>query len=222
VVSHIHRSNDEINPDDNIHQYPLPYYPHIVLVLPLHTDHRSCNNLVSTYNTSASAAMATNPRLTGALKDPRVPTELSNMLTNILAQLTTINKHLKLQGEVIACHDQILEGNSRAIALSPTKPVDGTGQGSTTNGFGTGGSNGNHGEGFHQPPTPHHGDFRDDLHNSFNKPKINFPRYDAKTDPLHGSTIVSPTSGGHTRWPLNKFGRPPCIWMVWLLSGIMP
>jgi hypothetical protein len=199
VASHIHCSDDEINPDGNINHYPLRYYPHIVLVLPLHTDHRSCNNLVSTYNTSASAAMATDPRLFGALKDPRVPTELSNMLTNILAQLTTINKRLELQGEAIACHYQILEGNSNTVALSLTKPVDRTGQGCTTTGFGTGGSNENHGEGFHQPPALHHGDIRDDLCNSFNKPKINFPRYDAKTDPLHGSTVVSPTSGAHTR-----------------------
>jgi hypothetical protein len=61
------------------------------------------------------------------------------------------------------------------------------GQTSVTTGTG-GRSNGNDGEGFRQPSAPQHrnngGDFREELHNLFHRPKLNFSCYDGEIDPL--------------------------------------
>jgi hypothetical protein len=51
-----------------------------------------------------------------------------------------------------------------------------------------GGNNGNSGVGSHQLSRSYQrhndSDLRDELRNSFHRPKINFPRYDRKIDPL--------------------------------------
>jgi hypothetical protein len=67
----------------------------------------------------------------------------------------------------------------------PAKPVDKNGQSSVPPGSGSEATaNDNDNEGFHHAPGPHHRDVRDDLRNSFHKPKLNFSCYDGETDPL--------------------------------------
>jgi hypothetical protein len=51
--------------------------------------------------------MSTDPRLPDTPKDPAGKEPIVDTLTNILTQLTMINKRLDLQGEAIARHDQL-------------------------------------------------------------------------------------------------------------------
>jgi hypothetical protein len=149
-----------------------------VLVSPLRTDRCSRINLVSDSRAGASAAMASDSWPPGA-QDPAASEAIADTLNTILAQLSTINKRLELQGEILARHDQLLEGQSGfgASMPIPAKPTDKIGQ--TTVASGVGGSSGNNGKGFHQPPGSHHRhngiDFREELRNSFHQPKLNFP-----------------------------------------------
>jgi hypothetical protein len=76
---------------------------------------------------------------------------------------------------------------SVASGPSPPKHTDKSGPGTTATGSGSGGGNGHTGDGSHQGTPNRHGqtgDFRDNLRNSFHRPKLNFPRYDGETDPL--------------------------------------
>jgi hypothetical protein len=88
--------------------------------------------------------------------------DLASTLNNIMAQLMSISKRLDLQGTTLAQHTQLLDGAEGAA-----------------NGGGTGVVNG-------AAPTTHHPprDYRDDLQNSFHRPKLNFPRYDDESVPL--------------------------------------
>jgi hypothetical protein len=160
-----------------------------MLVSPLRTNRRNRNNLVSDSRADASAAMATDSRPPDAQKDLASSDAFADTLHIILAQLATINKCLELQSEAPARHDQLL-GSQIGMAVStpnPAKPVEMNGQASVTTGT-CGGSNGNGGEGFRQPSRSQHrhngGDLREELCNSFHRPKLKFPRYDGETDPL--------------------------------------
>lgn len=182
MASHIHHCADEINPDASVPRYPLRSDPHAVLVPPLNFDRRVHNNLVSVSSNGAPATMTTESR-TGVPKDSGVPAEIANTLSTILAQLSTINKWLELQGVVIARHDQLLEGGNGSVFSTPSsaKHMTQTRPDNPTPGSGGGGHNNN---GPHHPSGPNNREFRDDLRNSFHCPKLNFPRYDSEVDPL--------------------------------------
>jgi hypothetical protein len=125
--------------------------------------------------------MASDARPPGGQNDPVDNDQLVDTLTNILAQLTTINKRLELQSETIARHDQFLGGANCSVAMKLTADKA-TGSGMIGNGGA--GSHSNSGDNFVANNQPSHRDFREELHNSFNRPKLNFPRYDGKTDLL--------------------------------------
>jgi hypothetical protein len=85
----------------NNHRYPLRSDPNVVLVLPLHTDRRVHNNSVSATTSDASTTMATGQQSFDVPPDPTAQASVVDTLSDILAQLTTINKRLELQGEAI-------------------------------------------------------------------------------------------------------------------------
>jgi hypothetical protein len=59
----------------------------------------------------------------------------------------------------------------------------------------------------HHPPLR---DLRDDLRNSFHRPKLNFPMYDDEFDPL--PWLPMSPSVVHRYCQLNKSVWHPCIW----------
>jgi hypothetical protein len=99
--------------------------------------------------------------------DPTLQDDLARTHNNIMAQFTTISNRLDLQGSTLAQHAQLLEGTKGSAASGATPPSQ---HGATSSVLAT-----------HHPP-PH--DYRDDLRNTFHRPKINFPRYDDNSDPL--------------------------------------
>jgi hypothetical protein len=102
-----------------------------------------------------------------------------------MARLTSLGNRLDLQGKTLARHAQLLDGAEVSTAPSANLPSQNTGavngavHGSGTNGGTKGADEGS----FRQPPPPTH-NYRDDLRQSFHRPKINFPRYDGESDPL--------------------------------------
>jgi hypothetical protein len=77
-----------------------------------------------------------------------------------------------------------LAGQIGSGASTPILPklTDKAGQTSATPGGG--GGQGTGGKGFHHSFGLHQRDFRDELRNSFHRPKLNFSRYDGETDSL--------------------------------------
>jgi hypothetical protein len=81
------------------------------------------------------------------------------MLTNILAQLTMINKRLELQGEDIARHDQLLDDTNGSVETTtplPKAAKNGDASGMTGS---IGDGSGDNGECFVHLHTLHHHDF---------------------------------------------------------------
>jgi hypothetical protein len=180
MASDIHHHADKIIPDANV---PLHSDPHAVP--PLNSDHWVHNNLVSDFSNGAPATMTTDSR-SSAPKDFGVSAEIADTLSTILAQLSTINKRLELQGEAIAHYDQLFEGGNGLAAATPSaaKHAPPTGPDNTSSGSGGGGGNGNGDDGLRHPSSPNNRDFGDDLLNSFHHTKLNFSRYDGEVDPL--------------------------------------
>jgi hypothetical protein len=118
-MNNLHRSEDETY--SNNHRYPQRSDPDVVLIPPLRTDSRVHNNLVSASRTSTLTVMMMDQRPPDAPHDPATLTTITDTLHNILAQLTTINKRLELQGESIAWHDQLLKGQTRTVASTPLR-----------------------------------------------------------------------------------------------------
>jgi hypothetical protein len=122
--------------------------------------------------------------LLSATTNPESQANLADTLNTIMAQLTSIDSRLDLQGATLARHAQLLGGieGSTAPNNNPLNQiiagVDGAVHGSGTSG-GIGGTEG-HTHNPHPPPR----DYRDDLRNSFHRPKLNFPHYDGESDPL--------------------------------------
>jgi hypothetical protein len=187
VARNPNRSDDEIDSDATVPRYPLRSNPRVVLVSPLHTPSRRRRiNLVLETTTDASTAMSTNQRPSGVVDDPAAQSEdVTTTLTQILGQLATINKHLEIQGELLARHDNILldgDGSTIPIVPQPTSTASASKTGETA-GTGSGGNGGSNGGLFgHNNPPPR--DHNADLRNSFHRPKLNFPRYDGESDPL--------------------------------------
>jgi hypothetical protein len=122
-------------------------------------------------------------RLPGAT-DPARQDDLTATLNNIMAQLTTISNRLYLQGTTLAKHALLLDG-ADGSAASGARPPAPNSTASGVSGPNDAGSNPDTTDGTasrnHHPP-PH--DYRDDMRNSFHRPKLNFPRYDGESDPL--------------------------------------
>jgi hypothetical protein len=91
-----------------------------------------------------------------------------------------INKRLELQSESIACHDQLLSGTNGSVAPKITADKA-SGNGTADNGGGS--SHGTSGDNFLANNQPSHRDYREELRNSFHRPKLSFPRCDGETDP---------------------------------------
>jgi hypothetical protein len=119
--------------------------------------------------------MAAEPWTPSVPNDPTALVEIVDTLSNILAQLTTINKRLKLRGEAIAPPDQVFEGTAGTTtsASFPAKPIDKNGQASVA--LESGGKD-NVTDGFLHLPGSHHRDGQGELRNSFHQPKLNFLR----------------------------------------------
>jgi hypothetical protein len=172
VASNLQRRDDKIDPDVTIQRYSLCSDPVVVLILLLRTPCRRRNNLVSDSIPDASTSMVT----FGASNDLVASTELVDMLSNILAQLTTINKRLQLQGEAI---NQLFKGNTVTVVMAsfPAELSDKNSQASGVQGSG-GGGKGNCADSFHHPPGPHHRDMRDELRNSFHQAESQLSKVD--------------------------------------------
>jgi hypothetical protein len=187
VARNPNRSDDEIDSDATVPRYPLRSNPRVVLVSPLHTPSRRRRiNLVSETTTDASTAMSTDQRLSGVVDDPAAQSEdVTTALTQILGQLTTINKRLEIQGELLACHDNILigsDGSAIPMAPQPTSTASASKIDETASTGSGGNGDGNGGLFGHNNPPPR--DHNADLRNSFHRPKLNFLRYDGESDPL--------------------------------------
>jgi hypothetical protein len=108
------------------------------------------------------------------IADPGTQPDLARTLNTIMAQLTSLGNRLDLQGKTLAWHAQLLDGAEVSTAPLANLPpqnigaVSGIVHGSST---------------FHQPPPPPR-DYRDNLRQSFHRPKINFPHYDGESNPL--------------------------------------
>jgi hypothetical protein len=143
----------------------------------LRTPCRRHNNLVSDSIPDASTSMV----MFGTSNDLVASTELVDMLSNILAQLTTINKRLQLQGEAIDHHNQLFKGNTVTVVMAsfPAKLSDKNSQASGVQGSGgSGGGKGNCADSSHHPSGPHHRDMRDELRNSFHQAESQLSKVD--------------------------------------------
>jgi hypothetical protein len=94
-----------IEPDVIIERYSLHSDPTAVLVSPMLTPHRCHNNLVSDSSPDTSTSMAAESWMPSVPNDPTALAEIVDTLSNILSQLTTIYKRLKLRGEATARPD---------------------------------------------------------------------------------------------------------------------
>jgi hypothetical protein len=119
------------------------------------------------------------------IADPGTQHNLAKTLNTIMARLTSLGNRLDLQGKTLARHAQLLDAVEVSIAPSANLPSQNTGAVSgAVHGSGINGGAGGADEGsFRQPPPLPH-DYRDDLRQSFHRPKINLPRYDGEFDPL--------------------------------------
>jgi hypothetical protein len=108
----------------NIHRYPLRSDPNAVLVPMLRTHHWVRNNLVSATTSDVSMTMSTDSQSSDVPPDPTAQAPITDTLSHILGQLTTINMRLELQGEAIVHHDKILDGSSGSVA--PPQPPNNT------------------------------------------------------------------------------------------------
>jgi hypothetical protein len=138
VVSDIHRHADKINPAANPPCYPLRSNPHIVLLPPLNSDRRVCNNLVSDSSTGAPVTMSAPDNWPPSAINPDRQVDLTDTLSTITAQLTMISNRLDLQGANLARHAQRLDGTEGSDASNTTTTTQaaatGGGQGNGSNG----------------------------------------------------------------------------------------
>jgi hypothetical protein len=102
VASDIHRHTDKIDPAANLPRYPQRSNPHAVLVPPLNSERRVCNNLVSASSTGAPTTMSAPDNRPPGASDPNRQADLADTLSTIMAQLTMINNRLDLQGATLA------------------------------------------------------------------------------------------------------------------------
>jgi hypothetical protein len=96
--------------------------------------------LVSISSSDTSAATTSDSRPPGGQNNPSGSEQLADTLSNILAQLMTINKRLELQSESIARHEQLLAGISGSAASKITTDKASS-SGTASNGGGGGNSN---------------------------------------------------------------------------------
>jgi hypothetical protein len=178
--------DDKIDSNTNNHRYSLRLDPNVILVPPLHTDRRVHNNLVSVTTSDASTTMSTEQPSSSVPPDPVAQASVADTLSTILAQLTPINKRLKIQSEAISRHDRILDGSSGVggLARSPDKTTKTANSANNGTGSANGAGNGTNSDTASLLGHAHQRDLKDDFRNSFHRPKINFPRYDGETDPL--------------------------------------
>jgi hypothetical protein len=93
-VANIHHCDDC---NKTSHRYLLRFDPDAILIPLLQSDHRGHINLVLDSRQGASVATVTDSQPPDNSQYPAASTAITGTLHTILAQLTTMNKHLELQ-----------------------------------------------------------------------------------------------------------------------------